>query len=820
MSNEVKANPYTLALPPGVLLAERYRLVRQLGGSSAFAITYFAEDTATGGPAVVKEFFPRAFVGRGPDGSSVRPHSPEDERDFVRALRRFIHEGASLAEIAHPHLVRARRLLEANGTAYLMMDWQQATPLVDVVRGAGGHLAAADAGTMVQRLLSALEPLHADGIIHRDISPLSVHVLRDGHPVLLGFTARRHVTSQASDLAAGFAAFEQYGTREVGPWTDVYAMAAMLYFLMTGNAPPSALERATGDALASTVLPDVPPSVTLAVMRGLALLPQKRPHSASEFRRQLESAFAETTGLAAGRNANAKQPFDVASLVAEATAADAGARGSTLKLGAGGIVLPHEEGGAARLLRTLGDFTARFRRSTDRDDLAADVPSREVPAESTRRAAARARPVQQPAVFEAPMEPASVPPAAAARGHDTTIVPVEKPRVTPPATPVADAAPAPAVEVAATPVAEAADAPVERFEPEVERFEPEIERFEPEIERFEPEIERVKPEVAEQRTAPSPHEANAPISNVERTPAPTAPMAQEPSVAPRRERESPRKAPRTRFATESTRSAAPAPAREPLAETASGVAASVAGTLESDAPAPLAEGERQQGRRRIVMAAATILLIAGAGVTALVVRDGLRAQDVPASTTTGVAEQPATPTSPPAQHVGVAGGAVLQSVAAPDGSRLPATASDSSTTTASRTAPANRPASSPTPTEGTTQPARTSSKASTVPGIAALNVAIPTSTELKMVPPEMIVEAKGRLASGEEQAELGEYLAARRILRAVLQQIDSATSRYPSSQALRSLRREVEQADQNALRACIAENEMHRKRGEQPGSCQ
>jgi hypothetical protein len=108
-----------------------------------------------------------------------------------------------------------------------------------------------------------------------------------------------------------------------------------------------------------------------------------------------------------------------------------------------------------------------------------------------------------------------------------------------------------------------------------------------------------------------------------------------------------------------------------------------------------------------------------------------------------------------------------------------------------------------------------------VPSFSSLNVAIPTATsEVKMVPPEVLVDVRGRLSSGEEQTEHGEYLAARRIFRAALQQIDSATSRYPSSQALRTLRRDIEQADQNALRACIAENEMHRKRGEQPGSCQ
>jgi hypothetical protein len=225
-------------------------------------------------------------------------------------------------------------------------------------------------------------------------------------------------------------------------------------------------------------------------------------------------------------------------------------------------------------------------------------------------------------------------------------------------------------------------------------------------------------------------------------------------------------------------------------------------------------------------AAAAILLISGAGITALVVRGGLRAQDVRTDTpATRVAEQ--TATTPPAPstptHVGVAGGAVQQSAGAPDPSH-PTSAPIDSAAAAPRTAPPSRPTSSAPAAEPAPAPVNRptgSAAAPNVPNFSSLNVAISTaSSEVKMVPPELLVDVRSRLSSGEDQSEQGEYLAARRIFRAVLQHIDSATARYPSSQALRALRRDVEQADQNALRACIAENEMHRKRGEQPGSCQ
>src|SRR5262249_46643226 len=154
-------------------------------GSSAFAVTYLAQDEATGDSAVVKEFFPRSLIGRDADGVAVRPHSPEDERDFARALRRFVHEGALLSEVNHAHLVRARQLVEANGTAYLVMDVCEGQSLEEYVKAAGGRLPPAHAATMVRNILSALEPLHAESIIHRDLSPHSVPLLADGRPVLL-----------------------------------------------------------------------------------------------------------------------------------------------------------------------------------------------------------------------------------------------------------------------------------------------------------------------------------------------------------------------------------------------------------------------------------------------------------------------------------------------------------------------------------------------------------------------------------------------------------------------------------------------------------
>src|SRR5256885_1813126 len=202
---------HALALRPGVLLADRYRLVRSGRGTSSFAFSYNAEDLSTGEAVVIKEFFPRSLVSREADGLSVRPHSQECERDFLRALHRFALEGAVLAESSHPNLVRVRAVIDANATVYLVMEQHETQPLAEYMKSVGGRILSADAGRLIQDLLSALQILHADSIIHHDLSPRTVHVGADGSARLLEFSARRHLPLHATDLASGFAAFEQYG---------------------------------------------------------------------------------------------------------------------------------------------------------------------------------------------------------------------------------------------------------------------------------------------------------------------------------------------------------------------------------------------------------------------------------------------------------------------------------------------------------------------------------------------------------------------------------------------------------------------------------
>src|SRR5262245_2809668 len=198
---ESDAPRFTFALKRGALLADRYRIDRLLADSSSFALTYLATDTSptyhapADEPATVaiKEFLPRVLVGRGRDGAGVQPHSPADGREFGRALRRFVHEAQVLGDIESPYLIRIRECIEENGTAYLLMAPRPGRPLAKALTELGGAMSAADAASIVLRLLEPLEKMHGEGVLHRAISPEAISITADWDPVLHGFSARRHV---------------------------------------------------------------------------------------------------------------------------------------------------------------------------------------------------------------------------------------------------------------------------------------------------------------------------------------------------------------------------------------------------------------------------------------------------------------------------------------------------------------------------------------------------------------------------------------------------------------------------------------------------
>lgn len=282
----------SLALPEKNVLNGRFVVGRVLGQPGGFGITYLVWDKVLETTAAIKEFLPISSVSREAGTVSVLPNSEQDAASFKKGLRIFMKEAKTLAQFSHPNIVRIRDCFPANNTAYLVMDYHRGQPLDQIVKCEGGPLSESLALAIMLPILDGLKAIHDKQFLHRDIKPQNIYVTDQGTPMLLDFGAARMAMVDATKtmtvmLSAGFAPFEQYHTKgRQGPWSDIYACAATLYFLVTGKVPGDAIERRHDDRLLPpTVLnPALSKGFGAAIMRGLALEPTARPQTVEAFR--------------------------------------------------------------------------------------------------------------------------------------------------------------------------------------------------------------------------------------------------------------------------------------------------------------------------------------------------------------------------------------------------------------------------------------------------------------------------------------------------------------------------------------------------------
>jgi len=234
------------ALPVGHEF-DGYRILRVLG-AGGFGITYLAEEISIGRRVAIKEFLPQSIAAREINSLNVRPTSTAAREQFTTGLDRFRQEAATLVNFEHPNIVAVHRYAEANGTAYLVMQYVEGKPL-DALLAGGKTLDESEIEEVVGPILEGLEQVHAARFLHRDIKPANIYIRMDGRPVLLDFgAARQAFDSQSKSITAivseGYAPFEQYEARgDQGPWTDIYAVGAVLYRCIAGERPPAAPER-------------------------------------------------------------------------------------------------------------------------------------------------------------------------------------------------------------------------------------------------------------------------------------------------------------------------------------------------------------------------------------------------------------------------------------------------------------------------------------------------------------------------------------------------------------------------------------------------
>ena len=232
-------------LPPGALLAE-YRIDAVLG-SGTFAITYRATDTHLGMNVAIKEFCPAELVMRDA-GNGVRLRDESQAEYFRWCMERFVGEGQVLAQFKHPNIVRVSRYFAANGTAYIVMDYEEGRSLASLLEREGQPIDEARLLRIFLPLLEGLAEVHRKRWLHRDIKPGNIFLRADDSPILLDFGAAEHAMrrrdEEATVLTPGYAPVEQYSTDgHESPATDLYALGATMYRCVTGNRPVDAARR-------------------------------------------------------------------------------------------------------------------------------------------------------------------------------------------------------------------------------------------------------------------------------------------------------------------------------------------------------------------------------------------------------------------------------------------------------------------------------------------------------------------------------------------------------------------------------------------------
>lgn len=297
-------NGYTVMphhLVPGTLVKQRYKIGRVLG-EGGFGITYIGIDTVLNLKVAIKEFYMSGYVNRNHDASPNVFATLGTHRDtFEKNREKFLNEARVLAQFyGEAGIVGVRDFCEENGTAYIIMDFLNGVDLKTYLEQKG-RLAPEEAVKLLMPVMTSLQHVHAEGIIHRDISPDNIMVMEDGSTKLLDFGAAREISqtdikSLSVILKPGYAPEEQYRSKgRQGPWTDVYALAATLYKCIVGATPDDAMERMYRDRLPSPAAVDAacPIAISNVIIKGLAVRQADRYQDVASFLADLKTAMED-----------------------------------------------------------------------------------------------------------------------------------------------------------------------------------------------------------------------------------------------------------------------------------------------------------------------------------------------------------------------------------------------------------------------------------------------------------------------------------------------------------------------------------------------
>ncbi len=311
--------PYQLV--PGIVLENRY-IIGNVLGFGGFGVTYKAWDKKLESVVCIKEYYPSGIVNRPPGTSKLILFSGQKKKEFEYGLIRFIDEARNMTKFnAHKNIVNVYEYFEGNNTAYIVMEFLDGCTLSEYMESCGGHLPISQCMSIISCLCRALHDVHENGIIHRDVSPDNVFLCHDGTIKLIDFGAARFSSEEAKNftiiLKPGFAPPEQYEQiSDQGPKTDIYALGATLYYMMTGVKPDESTNRKIKDILEEPnhLVKEIPQYINDTILKAMAIEPHLRFESVEEFEKSLHQEIKVTSLKKEKRTKKAKRLIGIATL--------------------------------------------------------------------------------------------------------------------------------------------------------------------------------------------------------------------------------------------------------------------------------------------------------------------------------------------------------------------------------------------------------------------------------------------------------------------------------------------------------------------------
>lgn len=301
-----------------------YRIEEVLG-RGGFAVTYLATDENLDVEVAIKEYLPREITQRD-ENLQVSARKPEFVEDYDVGLENFAREAKTLARFKHPHIVRVHQVLHANNTAYMVMDYEQGQELAEILEQ-HQTLPEDELRAILFPILDGVEEIHRHGFVHRDIKPSNIYIRHNGSPVLIDFGAARYAMSETTQqltavVTVGYTPIEQYNVSEdaQGPWSDIYALAAVCYEAVTGNVPSDSVTRASASVTKGN---DPLPSVRSNAKReytddcldaidwGLRMEAEDRPQVIAQWRDSFDGIFNPASAYVSQKDVSIYSPHRV-----------------------------------------------------------------------------------------------------------------------------------------------------------------------------------------------------------------------------------------------------------------------------------------------------------------------------------------------------------------------------------------------------------------------------------------------------------------------------------------------------------------------------